>query len=165
MMIEVDWRVTFIDSIKEHKLLPGIDKKSEEAARNLKWSKGYVLVRDNLNKCGSASGILMKGVRMEEGREILQEIHEGACGNHAGSCTLVGKAFRSCVSLHVCEPELVWAQLEFNRTTYVWPNTSFLGSCQFLVCCTPAPNTQQILWNFISIIKMNMFLVINSILF
>jgi hypothetical protein len=37
----------------------------------------------------------MKCVRMEEGREILQEIHEGACGNHAASRTLVGKAFRS----------------------------------------------------------------------
>jgi hypothetical protein len=32
---------------------------------------------------------------MEEGREILHEIHEGACGNHVSSCTLFGKAFRS----------------------------------------------------------------------
>jgi hypothetical protein len=32
---------------------------------------------------------------MEEGREILQEIHEGVCGNHAASPTLVGMAFRS----------------------------------------------------------------------
>jgi hypothetical protein len=32
---------------------------------------------------------------MEEGREILQEIHEGMCGNHAASHTLVGKAFGS----------------------------------------------------------------------
>jgi hypothetical protein len=37
----------------------------------------------------------MKGVRMEEDREIQQEIHVGACGNHAASRTLVGKAFRS----------------------------------------------------------------------
>jgi hypothetical protein len=29
---------------------------------------------------------------MEEGKEILQEIHEGVCGNHAASPTLVGKA-------------------------------------------------------------------------
>jgi hypothetical protein len=58
-------------------------------------SKGYVLVGNNLYKCGSASGILMKCVRTEEGREILQEIHEGVCGNHTASRTLVGKAFRS----------------------------------------------------------------------
>jgi hypothetical protein len=53
------------------------------------------VVGDNLYKHGSVSGILMKCVRMEEGKEILQEIHEGMCGIHAASRTLVGKAFRS----------------------------------------------------------------------
>jgi hypothetical protein len=37
----------------------------------------------------------MKCVRVEEGKEILQEIHEGIYGNHAASRTLVGKAFCS----------------------------------------------------------------------
>jgi hypothetical protein len=37
----------------------------------------------------------MKCVSTEEGKEILQEIHEGVCGNHAAFRTLVGKAFRS----------------------------------------------------------------------
>jgi ribonuclease HI len=50
MMIEVDWRVTFIDFIKEHKLPPSIDKKSAEAAHILSWSKGYILAGDNLYK-------------------------------------------------------------------------------------------------------------------
>jgi hypothetical protein len=63
--------VNFLDFIKEHKLPPGVDPKSAEAARILRRSKGYVLARDNLDKCGSASGILMKCVRTEEGREIL----------------------------------------------------------------------------------------------
>jgi hypothetical protein len=71
MMIEVDWPVTFIDFIKEHKLPPGVDKKSAEAAHISRWSKGYILVGDNLYKHGSASGILMKCVRTEEGKEIL----------------------------------------------------------------------------------------------
>jgi hypothetical protein len=95
LIIEVSWRVTFHDFIKEHKLPPDIDPKSAEATHILRCSKCYVLVGDNLYKHGSASGILMKCVRMEEGREILQEIHEGMCGNHAASRTLVGKAFRS----------------------------------------------------------------------
>jgi hypothetical protein len=77
LMIEVDWRVMFLDYIKEHKLPPGVDPKSTKATRILRRSKGYVLVGDNLYKHGSASGILMKCVRTEEGREILQEIHEG----------------------------------------------------------------------------------------
>jgi hypothetical protein len=37
----------------------------------------------------------MKCVSTEEGKQILQEIHEGVCGNHTASRTLVGKAFRS----------------------------------------------------------------------
>jgi hypothetical protein len=89
-MIEVDWRVALIDYIQEHKLPPGVDPKSAEATRILRHSKVYVLVEGNLYKRGSASGILMKCVSTEEGKEILQEIHEGVCGNHAASRTLVG---------------------------------------------------------------------------
>jgi hypothetical protein len=37
----------------------------------------------------------MKCVSTEEGKEILQKIHEGVCGNHAACRTLVGNAFRS----------------------------------------------------------------------
>jgi hypothetical protein len=94
-MIEVDWRVAFIDYIQEHKLPSGVNPKSAEATRILRSSKGYVLVGGNLYKRGSASGILMKCVSMEEGKETLQEIYEGVCGNHTASHTLVGKPFRS----------------------------------------------------------------------
>jgi hypothetical protein len=37
----------------------------------------------------------MKCVSTKEGKEILQEIHEGVCGNHVASRTVVGKAFCS----------------------------------------------------------------------
>jgi hypothetical protein len=87
MMIEVDWRVAFIDYIQEHKLPPGIDPKSAKATCILRRSKGYVLVGGNLYKHGSVSGILMKCVSTEKGKEILQKIHEGVCGNHAASRT------------------------------------------------------------------------------
>jgi ribonuclease HI len=95
LMIEVDWRVAFIDYIQEHKLPPSVNPKSIEATRILRRSKGYVLVGGNLYKRGLASGILMKSVSMMEGKEILEEIHKGMCGNHAASRTLVDKAFRS----------------------------------------------------------------------
>jgi hypothetical protein len=95
LMIEVDWRVAIIDYIQEHKLPPSVDPKSIEATRILRRSKGYVLVGGNLYKRGLASGILMKSVSMMEGKEILEEIHKGMCGNHAASRTLVDKAFRS----------------------------------------------------------------------
>jgi hypothetical protein len=72
--------VDFIDYIQEHKLFPSVDPKRDAATRILRRSKGYVLVRGNLYKCGSASGKLMKCVSTEEGKAILQEIHEGCAG-------------------------------------------------------------------------------------
>jgi hypothetical protein len=36
----------------------------------------------------------MKCIPREEGKDILEEIHKGVCGNHASSRTLVSKAFR-----------------------------------------------------------------------
>ena len=85
LMIEEDWRTQFIDFIKEFKLPPHVDPKSAEAARIIRHSKGLVLV----------GGILMKFVTLKKGKDILREIHEGVCGNHAASRTLVGKAYRS----------------------------------------------------------------------
>jgi len=95
MMIEVNWRATFIDYIKNQVLPPGIKKDDAEAIRIMCHSKNYVLIDDKLYKRGTGSGVLMKCVTAEEGKEILQEAHEGTCGNHAASCTLVGKIFRS----------------------------------------------------------------------
>ena len=57
-------------------------------------SKNYFLIDDKLYKRGVGSGVLMKCVIAEEGKEIVQEPHEGTCGNHAASCTLLGKVFR-----------------------------------------------------------------------
>jgi hypothetical protein len=55
MTIEVDWRTSFIDFIKDQKLHLGIDAKSAKAVRIIRPSKSYVLVDDKLYKCGSAS--------------------------------------------------------------------------------------------------------------
>jgi hypothetical protein len=50
---------------------------------------------DNLYKRVISSGVLLKCVSSEKGKEILDEIHSGYCGNHAASRTLVSKAFRT----------------------------------------------------------------------
>jgi hypothetical protein len=70
MMIEVDWWTPFIDFINDQKLPSGIDAKRTEATRIFRRRKSYVLVGDKLYKCGSASGILMKCIPVEEGKEI-----------------------------------------------------------------------------------------------
>jgi hypothetical protein len=53
----------------------------------------YTLVERDLYWHG-ANGVLMRCIIWEEGCELLAEVHGGECGNHASSCTLVGKAFR-----------------------------------------------------------------------
>jgi hypothetical protein len=42
----------------------------------------------------------MKCVPRQEGKDILEEIHKGVCGNHASSRTLVSKAFRRAFYWH-----------------------------------------------------------------
>jgi hypothetical protein len=95
MVLGEDWREAFIDFIRDQKLPAGIDARSAEAARVLRRSKGFVLVDGKLNRRGARSGVLMKCVTKEDGYDILREIHEGVCENHAASRTLVGKAYRA----------------------------------------------------------------------
>jgi ribonuclease HI len=90
MMTDVDWRQPFIDYIREQKV--PTDKNLAEQI--IHRAKSYVLVGDKLYRHGATSGVLMKCVPREEGKDILEEIHKGVCGNHASSRTLVSKAFR-----------------------------------------------------------------------
>jgi hypothetical protein len=88
MMIDVDWRQPFINYIREQKV-PTDKNLAEQIIRR---AKSYVLVRAKLYRRGATSEVLMKCVP-QEGKDILEEIHKGVCGNHASSRTLVSKAF------------------------------------------------------------------------
>jgi hypothetical protein len=90
MVLNVDWRQPFIDYIREQKV-PTDKNLAEQLIRRAKSS---VLVGDKLYRRGATSGLLMKCVPREEGKDILEEIHKGVCSNHTSSCTLVSKAFR-----------------------------------------------------------------------
>lgn len=90
LMIDLDWRQPFIDYIKEQK----VPSDKSEAEQIIRRAKTYVLVGDKLYRRGATSQVLMKCVPRDEGKDILEEIHKGVCGNHASSRTLVGKAFR-----------------------------------------------------------------------
>jgi hypothetical protein len=89
MIITLAWTQVFIDYIKENKL--PVDK--EEAIRVIQRSRNYVLVQNKLYRRVTSSGVLLNCVTHEEGKQILDEIHSGCCGNHAASRTFVGKAF------------------------------------------------------------------------
>jgi ribonuclease HI len=90
MMIDVDWRQPFIDYIRKQK----VPTDKNLAKKIIRRAKCYVLVGDKLYRRGAASGLVLKCVPPEEGKDILEEIHKGVCGNHAFSHTLVSKAFR-----------------------------------------------------------------------
>jgi hypothetical protein len=90
MMIDVDWRQPFTDYLSEQKI-PSDKNLAEQLIRR---AKSYVLVGDKLYRRGVSSGVLMKCIPRQEGKDILEEIHKGICGNHASSRTLVSKAFR-----------------------------------------------------------------------
>jgi hypothetical protein len=63
------------------------------AERIVRLAKRYAVVEGDLYRRG-ANGILMQCITQEEGCDLLAEIHEGECGSHSSSRTLVGKAFR-----------------------------------------------------------------------
>jgi ribonuclease HI len=90
MMIDVEWRQAFIDYLSEQK----VPSDKNLAKQLIRRAKSYVLVGDKLYKQGASSGVLMKCVPRQEGKDILEEIHKGVCGNHTSSHTLVCKAFR-----------------------------------------------------------------------
>jgi hypothetical protein len=95
MMLGEDWREAYIDFIRDQSLPAGMDAKSTEAGRVMRRSKGFILVDNKLYRRGARSGVLMKCVTREDGYNILREVHEGVCGNHAASRMLVGKAYRA----------------------------------------------------------------------
>ena len=64
-----------------------------EARQIIRRSKSMTIVNGELHH-RSVSGAFQRCISSEEGWDILREIHEGDCGHHAGSKSLVAKAFR-----------------------------------------------------------------------
>jgi hypothetical protein len=87
---EDDWRLDFIAYILE-KRIP-MDKVERE--KIVRRNANYVFIGSELYRRSASNGVLMKCILRFEGLQLLQEIHDGECGNHAASANLVGKAFR-----------------------------------------------------------------------
>jgi hypothetical protein len=60
----------------------------------MRRSKAFTIINRELYK-RSTTGVLQRCIAQEDGIALLREIHEGTCGHHASSRTLVAKAFRS----------------------------------------------------------------------
>ena len=75
-------------------LLQGELPQQEVVARQIqRWAKGYSIINGELYK-RSAACVFLRCVAPEESRQILKEIHEGDCGHHASTRSLVAKAYR-----------------------------------------------------------------------
>ena len=84
-----DWTVPYLDYLTRGKL-----PEDELMARQIvRRSKSMSIVNGELHR-RSITGVFQRCVSPDEGREILNEIHSGDCGHHAGSRSLVAKAFR-----------------------------------------------------------------------
>ena len=84
-----DWTVPFLAYMTQGKL-----PEDETLARQITRRSKSMMISDGELYHRSVSGAFQRCVSPEEGQEILREIHEGDCGHHAGSKSLVAKAFR-----------------------------------------------------------------------
>ncbi|MEI4920528.1 hypothetical protein Q8G81_33750, partial [Klebsiella pneumoniae] len=62
-----------------------------DARRISRRSKAFTIINGELYK-RSITGVLQRCVTISDGKTILQNIHEGIYGHHAGSRSLVAKA-------------------------------------------------------------------------
>ena len=83
---ESNWTITIASYLKD-----GILPDEKEAIRKLKvWAARFVLIKDVLYKRGFSRPYL-RCLGNEEVDYVMREVHEGICGNHSGSRSLVHK--------------------------------------------------------------------------
>ena len=75
----------------QHDALPD---KEEDAERMVRQASAYCIQDGELYK-RRPNNVSLKCISRKQGRELLADIHDGDCGYHSLSRTLVGKAFRS----------------------------------------------------------------------
>jgi hypothetical protein len=84
-----DWHFLILEWLVEGKL----PSDQTESRRITRRAKAFVLIDGELYKHGAAS-ILTWCILRDQGHKLLQEIHAGTYGHHAGPRTLFRKAFR-----------------------------------------------------------------------
>ncbi|CAN6182917.1 unnamed protein product [Urochloa humidicola] len=84
-----DWRSPIVALLEERHVPEG----SVESQHLQQRSRNYQLIGGTLYKAG-VTAPLLRCVSRTEGQELLDAMHRGACGAHASSRALVGRAFR-----------------------------------------------------------------------
>ena len=87
---ESDWTTPITSYLKDG-VLPDV----KEATRKLKVQAArFVLIKDILYKKGF-SYTYLRCLIPEDADFVMREVHEGVCGNHSGSRSLVHKLIRA----------------------------------------------------------------------
>ena len=87
---ESNWTTTIVSYLKD-----GILPNEKEAPRKIKVRTArFVLIKDVLYKRGFSRPYL-RCLGNEEADYVMKEVHEGICGNHSGSRSLVHKLVRA----------------------------------------------------------------------
>ncbi|KAK1683767.1 hypothetical protein QYE76_044615 [Lolium multiflorum] len=84
---------SWVKPIKEFLINGTLPVDENESRRIQRRSKAYTIINGEVYK-RSVTGVLQRCVEPEEGKEMLEEIHQGECGHHASSRALVAKVFR-----------------------------------------------------------------------
>jgi hypothetical protein len=89
--LEPDWRTLYLDCLTREEL--SLDK--TEAQRFARRAKTFVIYDNDkeLYRC-SPTSILQRYITIKKGKNLLEDLHSGACGHHAAPRTLIGNAFR-----------------------------------------------------------------------
>jgi hypothetical protein len=88
------WEIPLWAELFSNYLITGDLPQDEVEARQIQRHVGaYTIINSELYK-RSVTGVFQKCIEPEEGKELLKEIHQGECGDHASSRALVAKAFR-----------------------------------------------------------------------
>jgi hypothetical protein len=90
MLIEAIWMKPYLAYLARGELPEDLIHRRQIIRR----SKAFTIINGELYK-RSTSGVLQWCIAPEDGIALLWDIHEGTCGHHASSRTLIAKAFRS----------------------------------------------------------------------
>jgi len=84
-----DWRTPYLDYL----LYEALPTDKTEARRLAHRAKSFVVIEGELYR-RSHIGILQCYIPIEQGKQLLSDIHGGVYGHHATPRTLVGNVFR-----------------------------------------------------------------------
>ena len=88
MLIEAVWTKPYLAYLTRGKL----PEDTIHRRQVMRHSKAFTIINGELYK-RSTIGVLQRCIAQEDGIALLREIHEGTCGHHASSQTLIAKAF------------------------------------------------------------------------